>query len=602
MDKRIVTSPLCGAAVAERLTCSPPTGFNPQLGHSPDIRTWDSCRTMPLVGGFSRGYPISHRSFIPELLHTHLASPSSALKTSLLPAVQISLLTHLLFCTPLVMTSRLVAEKLVETTPTSSSLASSSPEPSTPRAESPPEISSSTPEAAGAGAASKKSGGAASPPPAKNPALQERCNSEELRHVVCHLETKDLWDKFNDLGTEMIITKSGRWVHSRTVGNSAPVNVHTRIVYPNHMQFSQKGRGFTSVQQPMEKRRWLQYTECLGIVPDDAVGRRVYLGDLPFTPPFHSGAAPYSLQSPSSSALKSSMLGAAQISSFFTRVIISRQDILQTPVLLYSVCRRNKQGNFAVSCVNKLDSTVLCEPAPLYRGDVVVRVLASHQGEPGSIPRRVSQISALWETCRRMPLVGGFFSRISRSPPPPPPYILRSCAAPYLPRFTHISSQCLDVETRPNLFALQYSAVERLGAGWRIVYQALIGESRSYTLLAGDAILGACALGSPSTVAAGNQCAVDIDKFVNKTVDSSLEVVIDLADLSDLHAIGLEARSQFSGRAHPRSFTSISGPASIKRLEAPPAYIFFASGTAGYLLRRGFIVPVNLMGTAGDSE
>lgn len=36
------------------------------------------------------------------------------------------------------------------------------------------------------------------------------CNSEELRSVECHLETKELWDKFNELGTEMIITKTGR--------------------------------------------------------------------------------------------------------------------------------------------------------------------------------------------------------------------------------------------------------------------------------------------------------------------------------------------------------------------------------------------------------
>lgn len=38
------------------------------------------------------------------------------------------------------------------------------------------------------------------------------CNSDELRDVECHLETKELWDKFNDLGTEMIITKTGRYV------------------------------------------------------------------------------------------------------------------------------------------------------------------------------------------------------------------------------------------------------------------------------------------------------------------------------------------------------------------------------------------------------
>ena len=30
--------------------------------------------------------------------------------------------------------------------------------------------------------------------------------------VGCRLETKQLWDKFHQLGTEMIITKSGRYV------------------------------------------------------------------------------------------------------------------------------------------------------------------------------------------------------------------------------------------------------------------------------------------------------------------------------------------------------------------------------------------------------
>ena len=33
----------------------------------------------------------------------------------------------------------------------------------------------------------------------------------DLAQVQCHLETKELWRKFNELGTEMIITKSGRW-------------------------------------------------------------------------------------------------------------------------------------------------------------------------------------------------------------------------------------------------------------------------------------------------------------------------------------------------------------------------------------------------------
>lgn len=38
------------------------------------------------------------------------------------------------------------------------------------------------------------------------------CNCDELLNVECHLETKDLWDKFHELGTEMIITKTGRYV------------------------------------------------------------------------------------------------------------------------------------------------------------------------------------------------------------------------------------------------------------------------------------------------------------------------------------------------------------------------------------------------------
>ncbi|CAN8001318.1 unnamed protein product, partial [Ixodes pacificus] len=68
------------------------------------------------------------------------------------------------------------------------------------------------------GASSRDSGGAgtsgaSSSKSSNNPyaaGLKPRCNSEDLVHVDCHLENKDLWDKFHDLGTEMIITKSGR--------------------------------------------------------------------------------------------------------------------------------------------------------------------------------------------------------------------------------------------------------------------------------------------------------------------------------------------------------------------------------------------------------
>ena len=32
-----------------------------------------------------------------------------------------------------------------------------------------------------------------------------------LSNVTCHLESTELWAKFHDLGTEMIITKTGRY-------------------------------------------------------------------------------------------------------------------------------------------------------------------------------------------------------------------------------------------------------------------------------------------------------------------------------------------------------------------------------------------------------
>lgn len=40
--------------------------------------------------------------------------------------------------------------------------------------------------------------------------VKPKCNCDELLNVDCYLETKELWEKFHELGTEMIITKTGR--------------------------------------------------------------------------------------------------------------------------------------------------------------------------------------------------------------------------------------------------------------------------------------------------------------------------------------------------------------------------------------------------------
>ncbi|OXA63078.1 T-box protein H15 [Folsomia candida] len=70
-----------------------------------------------------------------------------------------------------------------------------------PGANSPGPDDSSAPPPATTNRSSKKSS------KSKKVEMKGRCNDEELLQVHCHLETKELWDKFHDLGTEMIITK-----------------------------------------------------------------------------------------------------------------------------------------------------------------------------------------------------------------------------------------------------------------------------------------------------------------------------------------------------------------------------------------------------------
>ncbi|KAJ8896160.1 hypothetical protein PR048_001503 [Dryococelus australis] len=86
---------LTGASVAERLACSPPTKANRVQSPAvslPDFRMWESCGTMTLVGGFSRGPSVSLvLSF--GVAPFSLKSLSSAFKTSLLRAAKISSLT-----------------------------------------------------------------------------------------------------------------------------------------------------------------------------------------------------------------------------------------------------------------------------------------------------------------------------------------------------------------------------------------------------------------------------------------------------------------------------------------------------------------------------
>ncbi|CAH2104470.1 unnamed protein product [Euphydryas editha] len=125
----------------------------------------------------------------------------------------------------------LKTEKFVDAT------ASASGSPSPPLAEyerdSPVDVSSTSEAGSASGA---PSGSRALSPPPRNPQLTERWSSEEMRHIQCHLETKELWDKFNELGTEMIITKTGSVVDK--VGGTRR-GARRREAYPSRLAIKQ---------------------------------------------------------------------------------------------------------------------------------------------------------------------------------------------------------------------------------------------------------------------------------------------------------------------------------------------------------------------------
>ncbi|KAJ8876268.1 hypothetical protein PR048_024178 [Dryococelus australis] len=86
---------LCpGPAVAERLDFSPPANANrvrksgsDPAGSLPDFRTWESCRTMPLVGGFSSGISRFLRHYSILISIAHVGSQDLSSLTFPLPGV-----------------------------------------------------------------------------------------------------------------------------------------------------------------------------------------------------------------------------------------------------------------------------------------------------------------------------------------------------------------------------------------------------------------------------------------------------------------------------------------------------------------------------------
>ncbi|KAJ8888778.1 hypothetical protein PR048_008270 [Dryococelus australis] len=84
-----------------------------------------------------------------------------------------------------------------------------------------------------------------------------------------------------------------------------------------------------------------------------------------------------------------------------------------------------------------------------------VSLLSSHQGDPGSIPGRVTPDFRMWESCRTMPLAGEF----SRGSPVSPTLSFRRSSI--LSSITLFGSQDLDIKNHSNLLTHSLSICSR---------------------------------------------------------------------------------------------------------------------------------------------
>ncbi|KAJ8867531.1 hypothetical protein PR048_031333 [Dryococelus australis] len=226
-----------------------------------------------------------------------------------------------------------------------------------------------------------------------------------------------------------------------------------------------------------------------------------FLGDLPFLPPLDSGADPYSFQSSSSSAPKTSLLRAAHISSLtlsstahcesrrYTQqqrvewrdlsgpqhrgheepMRVKRVENGAAPECVYggggggSARQPTDQRNQTRSlpCEKGLGASRCPTAAPAMG---TVSTLASHQGELGSIPGRITGLSQVGIVPYDAVGPRGLLGDLPFSAPPP-----RSGALSIFASITVIGSQDPAVESHPNLFTLSLTSHQDGVAGQQCI-------------------------------------------------------------------------------------------------------------------------------------
>ncbi|KAJ8895968.1 hypothetical protein PR048_001309 [Dryococelus australis] len=193
-----------------------------------------------------------------------------------------------------------------------------------------------------------------------------------------------------------------------------------------------------------------------GIVPGDAAGWRALSGIYRIPPPPHIPTPPPAhvalvLQAPTHKRISSSRLNAelhgriaARAVAYFLLTSLANAGLgvalalnLRPGVAVDSsgVAAPDKTAPDAASPrdMHILDGFLDMgrQVSPTHHATDPVSLLASHQGDPGSIPGRGhSRIFCMWESCWTMPLVGGFFSGVSRLPRPFIPALLHTAQSP----------------------------------------------------------------------------------------------------------------------------------------------------------------------------
>ncbi|KAJ8865749.1 hypothetical protein PR048_033270 [Dryococelus australis] len=293
----------------------------------------------------------------------------------------------------------------------------------------------------------------------------------------------------------------GSYFIEHVLGNCAPMSEHFTLVCCNHAQFSQKGRGFRSVRQPMEKRGRLRWEMDVQIGAHDA---QLSIRERDGGDDGGRGADKIDVKHVYTEvdfAIGSQFIRHALDDSEPTADSQGNNAFVFRPVFIYhapgnsvpknerftTVCshhvkfthkgndlsstqepmdkrRRFETMNKAVSVIaialhHWQDASYDRENNIRYDGGE--SCLGSYTSHAGNIRQLLHDATRLppppppkangvrfragslpdfrsWESCRTKPLVGGVLSGISRFTPP-----LHSCAASYSPRFTFVGSQDL---------------------------------------------------------------------------------------------------------------------------------------------------------------